>query len=669
VLYRKTPFIRIVFPICAGIITGLWYKPTLWTGIIFAIILATALIAAARTTRNSIDYFFGLSFTAALFLSGQLLYFIEKENIAILPEKDIRLYATLCDFPEAKEKSYRVVAKMDSVKCQTENRKISGSILLYLEKDSLFSSWQPGDLIGIICKPTLIKNRGNPGEFDYRFYMENQGIRYTSYIRKDRIVSHSEPGTRKLRYRALIIREKIINIFRESGIKGSNLALVAAMTLGDRTMLEPEQKESFMKAGVMHIMAVSGLHAVIISLFVFNVLFFLRGRFNIIRIFAALLVLWAFAFITGLTPSVLRATLMFTFLQSGKLLKRQADSVNCVLASAFVLIILKPSVIFDAGFLLSYSAVLFIIIFYRDLYLKLQPQYWLTDKIWQSLAVTFTAQTGTLPLTIMFFNMFSVYFLITNLIIVPLSSILIVTACLIPLIYSIKTLCIIFIFIVNQLTTAIEFLTAKAASLPGALIEHIGLTLPEGIMIGIFTGLILVKLLKRKSVSMVPILIIFLIFSLSATLRNINLRLSSEFIVYNTPGSANIAIRTGRDLLLINREDTINSAVEHHINSLGLNIHRMEILPGDELVKVKDHKVLIADRVTDVILGKYRPDFVVLTGKNPSADIKYATANPVPVIIISSEASSSHRLIRANQPEYSGKVHSVNISGAFITAL
>ena len=195
--------------------------------------------------------------------------------------------------------------------------------------------------------------------------MQNQGIRYYAFISNNDIICHTTPLHRNLTYRALIIREKIIDMYEQRGITGERLALVAAITLGQKNMLDPEQKQNFIKAGVMHIMAVSGLHAVILSLFVFSMLFFLKRRFNVLRIIITILILWAFAFVTGLTPSVLRATLMFSFLQAGNLMKRRVNGINSVLASAFVLILLRPSVIFDAGFLLSYSAVIYIICFYQ----------------------------------------------------------------------------------------------------------------------------------------------------------------------------------------------------------------------------------------------------------------------------------------------------------------
>ena len=258
---------------------------------------------------------------------------------------------------------------------------------------------------------------------------------------------------------------------------------MAAITLGQKNLLEPEQKQNFIKAGVMHIMAVSGLHAVILSMFVFYLLYFLRKRFNILRIIITILILWCFAFVTGLTPSVLRATIMFTFLQAGSLMKREPNGINPVLASAFVLIVARPSVIFDAGFLLSYFAVIYIISFYFDFYQKILFKSWFTDKIWQSAVVTIVAQLGTLPLTIMLFNRFPTYFILTNIIIVPLSNLLIIIGCLLPLLYPVQFLSHFLGFFLSSFTGLTEWLTARASSLPLSNIENIGMTTAECILL------------------------------------------------------------------------------------------------------------------------------------------------------------------------------------------
>jgi competence protein ComEC len=313
-------------------------------------------------------------------------------------------------------------------------------MIIYCKKELFTGTYKPGDRLIVRCTPREIINKGNPYEFDYRFYMENNGFRYLSFINGNDIISHEIPERRSIVHRALIIRHRIVEIYRERGISEKRLPLVAAITLGEKSMLDREQKQNFIKAGIMHVMAVSGLHAIILSLFIFKLLFFLKGRFNILRIALTILFLWAFAFITGLTPSVLRATLMFTFMQAGSLMRRRVNAVNSVLASAFILILIRPSVIFDAGFLLSYSAVIFIIVFYRDFYLKLYFKKKPVDWIWQSAAVTMIAQAGTLPLTIMLFNRFPTWFILTNVIIVPLTSVVIIAGCLIPLLYPVRIL-------------------------------------------------------------------------------------------------------------------------------------------------------------------------------------------------------------------------------------
>ena len=349
-----------------------------------------------------------------------MLYTAEKARISDLAHEETIYKGILDDIPEEKEHTWKMAVRLTGISKNGCLQPVGGSLLLYHRKDADPCSFLPGDELTIKCRTEPIISRGNPSEFDYRFYMENQGIRYLSFTESSDIISHNTPDRRKLKYSALIIREKILEMFLERGISEKRLGLVAAMTLGQKNLLDPEQKQYFIKAGVMHIMAVSGLHTVILSLFIFRMLFFLKGKLNIVRILITLLMLWIFAFITGLTPSVLRATLMYSFLQAGKAMKREVNPVNSILASAFILIMIRPSVIFDAGFLLSYSAVIFIICFYRDLYLKIIFTHRIPDLIWQSAAVTIIAQAGTLPLTIMLFNRFPVWFILSNIIIVPL---------------------------------------------------------------------------------------------------------------------------------------------------------------------------------------------------------------------------------------------------------
>jgi competence protein ComEC len=669
VLHKEIPFLRILIPLISGIIAGLYLALPLWP-VIISLILIAALIMFRLVSHNSqTDYLSGLALTLSLAFCGYLLYSIEKQKINTFKLKQTDFLCTLSDYPEPRGNSYRVKARLDAVIEKSELKTVSGSMLLYIKNDTSIAAMLPGDILKFSCLPSEITNRGNPCEFDYKFYMENQGIRYLAFISKKDIKERYVPVRREIKHRALIIRESIIEMYRNRGITGRRLALVAAMTVGEKTMLEPEQKENFVKAGVMHIMAVSGLHAVVLSMFVFNMLFFLKRRFNILRIIIALLIIWAFAFVTGLTPSVMRATLMFSFIQAGSLLKRPASSMNSVLASAFVLILIRPSVIFDAGFLLSYSAVIFIIAFYKEIYLKLQIKNLLADKIWQSIVVTLVAQAGTLPLTIMLFNRFPAYFLLTNLIIVPLSSLIIVTGCLIPVLYPVVFLSRLLASALNLMTGFTEYLTEKAASLPGSTIEQIGMTVPECILLTIVISLLGAYIIKRDTQSITYLLVVILMISTVSTAKNISVRRSDELIIYNVPGKTAVGIRTGKDLILYSTEGTVTAEVTRHCSNLNLRIAGIHTIDKPVGILAGEKRILLAEMLTRKSLSEASPDILILTGTRPHIKECSGIDRYPENVIISSECSSGLRIPGDFKGLLKNPVWHVRKNGAFMMTL
>ena len=563
------------------------------------------------------NQFYGLTLTFSFFICGLILYTNEKSSLSTLKPGKTLFTCTLSDYPEEKGNSVRIIVKLNSRIEGNNFTPVKGSILLYNKKDLTSVTLIPGDLLLIRCSPVEIVNRGNPYEFDYRFFMENQGIRYFAFTNSSDFIKHTSPVHRKLIHRALITRQKIIDMFRSSGIKGERLALVSAITLGQKSMLDPEQKNSFMKAGVMHIMAVSGLHAVILSMFVLYLLFFMKRKLNTYRIIITIIVLWAFAFVTGLTPSVLRATLVFSFLQVGKLMKRPSNGINSVLASALFLVLIRPSVIFDAGFQLSYSAVIYIICFYQDLYLKLHFKNWLTDKIWQSAVVTVVAQAGTLPLTIMLFNRFPTYFILANITIVPVSNLLIITGCLIPLFFHVHFLCHILAIALNYLTGLTEMLTFRAASLPYSTIENIGITVPECIFLVITIFLFTWSLLKKKSVPIIYPTVFLVLFVSAAGLKDFSTKNTSELIIYNTPGNNTIGVRTGKILNLYSDTSLIGPEVKRHSAVLGLKINPVQLKHSFRCIKAGNKKILITNYLDNKIIHNLIPDIIVITGPKP----------------------------------------------------
>ncbi len=542
-LNKEIPFLRIVLPLCAGIISGLYFNPD--TNCLAAIFICILAIFAFSVKFNNYrtNQLFGVAFTLTLFAIGLFLYLNQQNSFSELKSEETIFACTLSDYPEEKTNTMMLTVKLLAEVTNNLKKSVKGSMIIYCRKDSSLKAFLPGDLLVLKCRPLEIRNKGNPYEFNYKFHMENLNIRYYSFITINDIIQHRVPGYRKLPYKALILREKIIDIYKQRGITGDRLAIVAAITLGQKNMLDQEQKQNFMRAGVIHIMAVSGLHVGILSIFIFNLLFFLRHRFNNMRVIITILLLWIFAFITGLTPSVMRATLMFTFLQAGTLVKRKANGINSVLASAFVLIIINPSVIFEAGFILSFSAVIYIISFYNDFYRKLLFRNKLADKIWQAAVITVIAQAGTLPITIMLFNRFPTYFILTNILIIPFANLLIILGCLVPLMFPIQFLSGTTGYLLNYLAGFTEQLTKWFSALPLSNIENIGMTKAQSVLLEITIFLFLSYWLKKQRFSLIYPLSFLLLFVISGTVIDIKEKKSNKLIVYNTPGFQTIGIK------------------------------------------------------------------------------------------------------------------------------
>jgi competence protein ComEC len=666
VLHKEIPFLRIGLPLCSGIISGLYFKPDIVFLVLLVIFIITGFCISLFFNKYQTNIVFGFSLTISLFLCGLILYSNEKDSLSILePEKSL-FVCTLSDYPAEKEKSFMLTAKIDRKLIPGGHKDVKGSIILYNKKDSLLTSLLPGDQLIIKCTPVRITNRGNPDEFDYRFYMENQGIKYYAFTTGGDIIRHIVPAHRKLIHRALIIREKIIVMYRNRGIRGERLALVAAITLGQKNMLDQEQKQNFIKAGVMHIMAVSGLHAIILSLFVFTMLFFLKRRFNILRVLITIMILWAFAFVTGLTPSVLRATLMFTFLQAGNLIKRPVNGINSVLASAFVLILIRPSVIFDAGFLLSYSAVIYIIAFYQDLYSKLQFKNWLIDKVWQSVVVTIVAQAGTLPLTIMLFNRFPTYFILTNIIIVPISNLLIIIGCLVPMLYPLHYISQYLALLLSYLTGLTELLTDKAASLPFSTLENIGMPTIECIFLTLSIFAFVHFMLKKRNISILYPIVFCILLVVADTVKEIFIRRSNELIVYNTIGSSSIGIKTGKILNLYCDSTLAAPEVLRQCATQGLKLKIITIKNNFYCIRAGKKKIILSRTVDESIIQHFMPDIVVLTGSKPKIPKNFSFNKSPEALIVSSEAASGFRLPKHINFAEIDTVHFVRKSGAFI---
>lgn len=319
--------------------------------------------------------------------------------------------ARVSEFNAGKKNFDKALLEIEQIVNSSTTKKVDGSLLAYIEKGE--KQLVRGQVI--VFRPTIsaIENKGNPGEFDATRYWKTKGIVSMVFIRNAEFLKLTDETSKPPifdRLRAFLKNEL------NSKLSPSASSLAIALSLGDKEGLSQKTRDSFSNAGAMHVLAVSGLHVGIllgIVQWIFFQVKFLRKRNT--YILCAILILWIFALLTGLAPSVFRATLMFSLLGFGQLLGKRFFSLNALVVSAILLLMIDAKVLFDIGFQLSYLALLGITFFFQPISNVIRIKNKWLKKLWEGTALGFAAQIGTIPISLYYFHQFPNYFILTNL--------------------------------------------------------------------------------------------------------------------------------------------------------------------------------------------------------------------------------------------------------------
>lgn len=293
--------------------------------------------------------------------------------------------------------------------------------------------------------------------------------------------------TQRAGERMLEYREQLLLQYQQGGIGEDSYAIIAAMTLGDKTALSTEVREIFNITGAGHILAISGLHLGILYMMVSLLV---RGlRLRIVTQILTILLIWAFAFLVGMTPSVVRSATMLTVYGLLSLGYRQKMSVNVLAFTAIILLVIKPQSLFDIGFQMSFLAVLAILLFF-PLLNNVFSERWLMEHrlvrwLWGMTALSLSAQLGVAPLIAFYFHRFSTYFLLSNFIVIPCAYLILTGAILIFLTH--------LSLLATILTTVASFMRNTLngiATLPYASIEGLYPTAAQTVLTYVLIGCI-----------------------------------------------------------------------------------------------------------------------------------------------------------------------------------
>ena len=427
------PFVRFTIYFITGILTGLylesWIQVITVLGLLAVVIYLLLQLFSSRGVHQYFVLPIGICGFFVLFCLGYINVFLSDETNSpghlVRKSNDmhqkVHAYQAIVVEPlKEKEKTFSTLLQLEAIRRDSTWEKAVGKVLVYIKKDSLsFKRLEYGDRILINMTVQAVSGPKNPNAFDYQKYLAYQNVHFTAFTSQTdySVVENKGLDVFGLAFRA---QQACAEIIRKSFQDKDAAGIVMSLVLGLKDDLEQPLKTAYASAGVMHVLAVSGLHVGIfyaILLFLFG--WMNHGKYKWLFALVCLLVLWAYAFITGLSPSVLRAVTMFSSIIIAKAFARQYNVYNAIAASAFFLLCYNPFLIMSVGFQLSYTAVLGIVFMFQKFYQIFSIENRFLDAAWKMTSVSLAALVAVFHLSVYYFHQFPVYFLLANLFVIP----------------------------------------------------------------------------------------------------------------------------------------------------------------------------------------------------------------------------------------------------------
>lgn len=489
-------FVRILTPFILGI--GFVYSfPNrtylLFAGITFSLILtgiSTVNLAYKRLNFYHHKGFIGIFFILLFFNLGAIICLLNNERInrnyfANQHYRQLKLWVN--DEPQQHRTILRFKAQVTAGYSDGKQTKISGQLLVSLKTDNLKPiRLKYGDEIIIAADYTEIEPPYNPAEFDFKAWLGTQNIYHQTFADQFNIIKTSNQAGNPIIKVALDLREKQIQKFRKLIKSDEAFAVASTLILGYRADLSQETLTAYANTGTLHALSVSGAHVAIIYV-VLDFIFQFLNRNRKLKITKMLIIcslIWGYALITGLSPSVVRSAIMISVFIVAKTLSKNTNNYNILAFSAFCQLVYNPFSIWDVGFQLSYLAVFGLFYLQPKIYNLFYIEHKWLDKLWNFIAMSMAAQIATFPLSIYYFHQFPLYFLIGNLFI-TLPLVLMMYLGIAVLIPALSFLAPIFEWTINFTNSVLKWI----ANLPFASISAIYLTLPEFILLSLSLGL------------------------------------------------------------------------------------------------------------------------------------------------------------------------------------
>jgi len=683
--WKEAPFTRLFFPFALGIIA----QENLHLHVMVSVvILALTLIGFwSLVTISSFNFYrwrpiAGVFLTVFIFGCGCLQLYVYNHNLSSSPtnlrEGNLKKLVLLEPLSE-KTNSYKAIACIREIYATDTTFLAKQKILVYFKKDSSCKRLQYGSQIIFAKQLQQIRNSGNPGAFDYQEFCARQGIHEQVFLNPNEFILLDEKETNPINQFLIDTRNVVVGIMKKYIPGEKEAGLAEALLIGYKDDLDKELVTAYSGAGVVHIIAISGLHLGIIyallnSLFMFGKM---KRKSKWIKPVFIIFGLWLFSLIAGASASVLRSALMFSFIVIGECFSRRVSIYNTLSASAFLLLWYDPYWLWDVGFQLSYLAVLSIVVFYKHVYALLYFDSKIADAIWKLNAITISAQILTLPLTIYYFHQFPNYFILANLVAIPLSSLILIGEILLCCLSIVPVAAGWLGWLLSKLILLMNLFIEWTENLPLSKWEQLQINQVQAVLLFISAAVVGYSILLKKKKLILPgltFLILFLIirfFSFSSSTNQ------QKMIIYNVSGHTAIDFIEGRKYFFIGDSSMRLDGFLRNFNlQPARTLYRISeaerlntLISGENYIQFGSKTILIVDKNFRLQKGNSKiPVDIILVCGNPFIKPKNFLENFQAEQLIIDNSNNWWRINNWEEACRNAgvKCHRTDVNGAFV---
>ncbi len=643
-IWKQMPFARLIVPLIAGIILQWYFQFSFSSLVVFFVVVSVPLLIFTflpLPLKYFLQWIQGAALTLFIAAIGCLITYNKdishhKDWIGNHYKDNIPVLATLKEPLVEKAKSYKAEATVEAIQVNEQWQKATGNILVYFNKDSLIPPLKYGSPVLFLKPLQLIKNSGNPASFDYKRYNAFQDIYHQVFLKKDEYNITNTTNINLLKQWLIDVRFSVINTLQKYIKEDREVGVAEALLIGYRDDLDKDLVQAYSNTGVVHIIAISGLHlGMIYGVLYWAFSFFKRRRWTRwVKPVVILAVLWIFTFIAGGVPSILRSAVMFTFIVLGETISRKTSIYNTLAASAFVMLCYNPFFLWDVGFQLSYAAVLSIVIFFKPVYNWFYVKNKLLDFTWELTAVTIAAQVLTTPIIFYHFHQFPLLFLITNFVVVPLSSIILFAELALLVASPLPVIANAISYVTTAMLRFMNNFIERLNQLPFAVYNGIQNTIFQTILLYIFLIFFCWWLLRKYKPALFTALLAGLLFISVESYQNIQREKQAKLIVYNVPKLQGIDFIEGKkyffhgDTALMADGFLKNFNIQpcRTLHKVEPAEHLDELITGLPFMQFHNKRILLVDQNFSFKSPQRIPVDLIIISKNPRVYISQLAA-------------------------------------------